>query len=79
MPIQRVRAVEHVFQRFGAAVAWATLIPLITVSVYAIIARRLLGIGSMRLQELAWYLFLALVMLSSVRCICVMRTFASTS
>lgn len=64
MLIQRFRAVEESVQRFGAVVAWATVIPLIAVSVYAIVARRLFNIGSMRLQELQWYLFLALVMLS---------------
>jgi TRAP-type mannitol/chloroaromatic compound transport system permease small subunit len=64
MLIQRLRAVEQMIQRLGGVVAWATLMPLIAVSFSAIIVRRLFNIGSTRLQELQWYLFLALVMLS---------------
>jgi TRAP-type mannitol/chloroaromatic compound transport system permease small subunit len=56
--------VERTIERLGIAVAWATVLPLIAVSVYDIVARRVFNTGSMRLQELAWYLFLALIMLS---------------
>lgn len=45
-------------------VAWATLIPLIGVSIYDMVGRQFFNTGSMRLQELQWHFFMALVMLS---------------
>lgn len=47
----------------GAIVAWLTLSPLITVSVYDIVGRQFFNTGQTRLQELEWHFFLALVML----------------
>lgn len=57
------RAVERGIIWFGALVAWVTLIPLITVSVYDMIGRQFFHVGSTRLQELEWHFFLAVVML----------------
>ena len=61
--VRLCRAVEHGIAWIGAVVAWATLIPLIAVSVYDIVGRQFFNTGSTRLQELEWHFFLALVML----------------
>jgi len=57
------RAVERGIVWLGALVAWVTLIPLIAVSVYDMVGRQFFHVGSTRLQELEWHLFLAVVML----------------
>lgn len=57
------RAVERGIVWLGALVAWVTLIPLIAVSVYDMVGWQFLHVGSTRLQELEWHLFLAVVML----------------
>lgn len=57
------RMLERGIIWFGALVAWATLIPLIAVSVYDMIGRQFFHVGSTRLQELEWHFFLAVVML----------------
>lgn len=58
------RALERGIVWLGALAAWLTLVPLIAVSVYDMIARQFFHVGSTRLQELEWHLFLAVVMLS---------------
>lgn len=57
------RALERSVSWLGAFIAWVTLIPLITVSVYDIVGRQFFNTGSTRLQELEWHFFLVLVML----------------
>jgi len=58
------RAIERGLWVVGVGTAWSSLILLIVVSVYDIVARRYYNTGSTRLQELEWHLFFALVMLS---------------
>jgi TRAP-type mannitol/chloroaromatic compound transport system permease small subunit len=58
------RAFERGIVWLSALVAWVTLIPLIAVSVYDMVGRQFFHVGSTRLQELEWHLFLALVMLA---------------
>lgn len=57
------RALERGIVWLGALVAWITLVPLIAVSVYDMIGRQFFHVGSTRLQELEWHLFLTVVML----------------
>lgn len=61
--VRACHALERGMAWLGALVAWATLIPLIVVSVYDIVGRQFFNTGSTRLQELQWHFFLALVML----------------
>lgn len=60
------RALERGIAWIGAVVAWATLIPLVVVSVYHIVGRQFFNTGSTRLQELEWHFFLPLVMLCAL-------------
>ena len=65
MSLTRVcRVLERSIAGVGVFVAWATLIPLIGVSVYDMVGRQFFNTGSTRLQELQWHFFMALVMLS---------------
>lgn len=57
------RDLERGVAWLGVVVAWATLMPLIGVSVYDMVGRQFFNTGSTRLQELQWHLFMALVML----------------
>ncbi len=61
--LRACRALERGILRFGALVAWLTLVPLIAVSAYDIVGRQFFNTGSTRLQELEWHFFLVLVML----------------
>lgn len=61
--LRACRTLERGMAWLGVVVAWATLIPLIAVSVYDIVGRQFFNTGSTRLQELEWHFFLALVML----------------
>lgn len=56
MSVARIsRALERGIAWLGVVVAWATLIPLIGVSVYDMVGRQFFNTGSTRLQELQWH------------------------
>ena len=57
------RVLERGIAWIGVFIGWATLVPLIGVSVYDMVGRQFFNTGSTRLQELQWHFFMALVML----------------
>lgn len=68
MVIERVRSaalrVEQAIEWVCQAAAWATLPPLIGVTIYDIVGRQHFNTSSTRLMELEWHLFLAFFLFS---------------
>jgi TRAP-type mannitol/chloroaromatic compound transport system permease small subunit len=58
------RRVEHAIGWVCKAAAWATLPPLIGITIYDVVGRQFYNTGSTRLMELEWHLFLALFLCS---------------